>query len=85
MVTTFTNSKCLVANGPRKCLDATVIMVAIQNVTGGGPLCIAERRCQSLGLYPIASITNEHAASTIRMIMTVDFPSQSQSEENIHD
>jgi len=62
MVTTFTNPKCLVTNGPRKYLDASGMMVAIQNVTGGGPLCINERRCQSLRLYPIASMMNEHAA-----------------------
>jgi len=61
MVTTFIYSKRLITNGPRKYIDASGMIVAIQNVTGGRPLCITERRCQSLRLYPIASMTNEHA------------------------
>ena len=46
---------------PRKILDASGMMVATQNVTRG-PFCITERRCQSLRLYPIASMKNEHVA-----------------------
>ena len=84
-VTTCTNSKRLLTNGTGKYLDASVMMVAIQSVTRGGPLCITERRCKSLRLCLIASETIKRACSTSGMTRTGDFPSQFQPEEDIQD